>query len=324
MCGTNYIDEGTASKIAAAAATFRQITDSPFGADDEIGMLNLITADSMRAVMSRADPGHTLDLSVDYFLGMPSFTAAGQPPYQISMTNTPRGTALDNSTGFGEQNQLVGYSGDAISMYTHCGTHIDTLNHFGYHGKIWNGFDADTYLGARHWLCAGADKQPPIIARGVLLDIAALHGVDVLPQSYAIGQADLADAARRQGVELRPGDVVMVRSGQMTLWNDPQAYITNEAGVNREGAEFLARSGAIVVGADNLSFEQIPSTEEGNWLPVHTYLFAEAGVTIMEVVDLEMLSAERIFEFCFIGAALKLRGATGAPMRPMAMPFLAA
>ena len=76
-----------------------------------------------------------------------------------------------------------------------------------------------------------------------------------------------------------------------------------------------------MLGSDNLSFEQIPSSEEGNWLPVHTYLFAEAGVAIMEMVDLEALAAERIYEFCFIGAALKLRGATGAPMRPLAMPL---
>ncbi|MCW2780995.1 MAG: putative metal-dependent hydrolase [Marmoricola sp.] len=324
MCGPEFVDAETAAKIAASSAAFRQITRSPFGTDDEIGMLNLMTPASMRAVLSRADAGHTLDLSVDYFLGMPSFTAAGQPPYQISMTNTPRGTAVDNSTGFADQNDLVGYSGDAISMYTHCGTHIDTLNHFGYHKKIWNGFDADEYLGARHWMCAGADKQPPIIARGVLLDIAALHGVDVLPESYGIGKKDLSDAARAQNVQLRPGDVVMVRTGQMTLWNDATAYMRNEPGLTREGAEFLARSGAIVVGADNLSLEQIPSTEPGNWLPVHTYLFAEAGVTIMEVVDLEKLSQENLYEFCFIGAGLKLRGATGAPMRPMAMPLLPA
>jgi len=111
MCGTNFVDQATADKIAATAAKFRQITESPFGPDDEIGMLNLITPESMRAVLSRADAGHTLDLSVDYFLGMPSFTAAGQPPYQIWMTNTPRGTAVDDGTGFGEQNKLVGYSG---------------------------------------------------------------------------------------------------------------------------------------------------------------------------------------------------------------------
>jgi kynurenine formamidase len=207
-------------------------------------------------------------------------------------------------------------------MYTHCGTHIDTRNHFGYYGKIWNGFDADSWLGARHWMCCGADKQPPIIARGVMLDIAALQDVDVVPQSYGIGPQDLMDAARKQNVEIRPGDVVLIRTGQMRLWADPAAFMTNEAGLTRAGAEYLARAGAIVIAADNLSLEQIPSTEDGNWLPVHTFLFAEAGVPIMEVVDMEALSSEQIYEFCFIGAGLRLRGATAAPMRPLAMPFL--
>ena len=154
----------------------------------------------------------------------------------------------------------------------------------------------------------------------MLLDVAALHGVDVLPGSYGIGAQDLRDAARHQGVELRTGDVVLVRTGQMTLWPDP-AYAENELGLTREGAEFQARSGTIVVGADNLALEQIPSTEEGNWLPVHTYLLAEARVPLLEVVDLQRLSEEKLFEFCFIGACLRLRGATGAPLRPMSMPF---
>lgn len=322
MCGPDVVDENTARTIAAAAARFREVTRSPFGEDDQIGMLNLITPESMRAVVSRADAGHALDLSVDYFMGMPSFTAAGQPSYQISMTNTPRGTVIDDAIGVGrQQNELVSYSGDAITMYTHCGTHVDSLNHFGYHNKIWNGYDADEHLGSRHWAVCGAEKQPPIIARGVLLDVAALQGVDVLPAGYGVGAQDLRDAARHQGVELRPGDVVLVRTGQMSLWPDA-AYGENEPGLTREGAEYLARSGAIVVGADNLALEQIPSIEEGNWLPVHTYLLAEAGVPLLEVVDLQQLAAERMFEFCFIGACLRLRGATGAPLRPMAMPFL--
>ena len=323
MCAPLTMDAAQQRVIAANLAEFRKNTQSPFGKDDEIGMLNLITPDTMRSAMSVADMGHVIDMSVDYFLGMPSFTAAGQPDYQIWMTNTPRGTVIDDPMGLQDpaQNDLVSYSGDAISMYTHTGTHIDTLNHFGYHGAMWNNFKADEHLGNRVWNIGGPEKQPPIIARGVMLDIAALLGVDVLPQSYGIGAKDLQDACKRQNVELRVGDVVMIRTGQMTLWPTPQ-YIENEGGLTREGAEFLAKAGAVLIGADNLSLEQIPSTEEGNWLPVHTYLMAEAGVTIMEVVDLEGLARENISEFCFVGAAIKFAGATAAPMRPLALPML--
>jgi kynurenine formamidase len=94
-----------------------------------------------------------------------------------------------------------------------------------------------------------------------------------------------------------------------------------EPGLNREGAEFLARSGAILIGADNLGLEQLPGADPDNWQVVHTYLLAEAGIPIMEIVNLEELSAERVYEFLFVGACLKIRGATGSPIRPIALPF---
>lgn len=323
MCGPSIVTEADKERIAAYSAAYRQVSESPFGPDDEIGMLNLISPESMRDVMRQADGYRVFDMGVDYFLGMPSWTAAGDPPYQIWMSHTPDGTVADDPLGLGKsQNKLVSYSGDCVQMYTHCGTHFDTLNHFGYHGKIWNGFTADEHLGSRHWMVAGAEKQPPIVARGVLFDIAALHGVDVLPDSYGIGAKDLEDAMRHQGVELRPGDVAMIRTGRMSVWPDSERYMLNEPGLNREGAEFLARAGAIVIGGDNLALEQLPTEEPDNWQVVHTYLLAEAGIPIMEVVDLEALSGERIYEFAFIGACLRLRGATAAPMRPLAMPLI--
>lgn len=322
MCGPSIVTEADKEQIVAYTATYRQVTTSPFGQDDEIGMLNVMTPTSMRDVMRDADAGKVFDLGVDYFLGMPSWTAAGDPPYQIWMSHTPKGTVADDPLGLGkEHNELVSYSGDCVQMYTHCGTHFDTLNHFGYHGKIWNNFSADEHLGSRHWMVAGADKQPPIVARGVLFDVAALHGVDVLPDSYGIGEKDLRDALRRQQVEFRPGDVAMIRTGRMSVWPDPERYMLNEPGLNREGAEFLARSGAIVIGGDNLALEQLPTAEDDNWQVVHTFLLAEAGIPIMEVVDLEALAGDGVSEFAFIGACLRLRGATAAPMRPLAMPF---
>src|SRR5215470_12345423 len=172
-----------------------EVAQSPYGPHDEIGRLNEITPASRKRVLAQVDGGKVFDLSTEYFMGMPSWDFVGDPPYQIWMTHTPNGTRVDNPMQASpEVNNYVAYSGDAISMYTHCGTHIDTLNHFGYRGTLWNGFDADEYLGSRHWMRCGAEKQPPIIARGVLLDVAGLHGVGVLPPSHAIGRADLEGA----------------------------------------------------------------------------------------------------------------------------------
>lgn len=323
MCGPQFITEETRNQIAAHAAKFREISRSPFGPEDEIGMLNLISPAAARDVLRRSDAARAVDLSVDMFMGMPSWTKAGDPPFQQWMTHTPEGTVLDDSSGYGRtQNELVSYSGDAVSMYTHTGTHIDTLNHFGYHGEIWNGFSSAQHLSARHWTKCGADKIPPIIGRGVLFDVAALHGVDMLPDNYGIGAADLQNALDRQRVRFNVGDIALVRTGRMTQWPDARKYIDDSPGLNLDGARYLAELGASVIGGDNSALEQMPAADPGNWQVVHTYLLGEAGVPIMELVDLEHLSRTELYEFAFVGACLKIRGATGAPIRPLAFPLL--
>jgi kynurenine formamidase len=308
--------------IAARHATSGRVGRSPFGPDDEIGMLNLITAESRAAVLAEADVRRVFDLSVDYFVGMPSFAMLGDPTFQIWMSHTPSGTVVDDPIGVGpEQNRRVSLSGDCIAMYAHTGTHIDSLNHFGWCGEIWNGFTEREHLGARSWTRCGPEKHPPVIARGVLIDIAAANGVDVLPDSYGIGADDVRMALDRQRTTIRPGDVVMVRTGRMRVWPDREAYLPNEPGLDLEGAKLLAEAGAIVIGADNIALEQAPSPDPDNHHGVHTFLLAEAGVPIMENVDLEELSADEVFEFAFVGRAMPIRGATAAPMQPIAMPL---
>jgi kynurenine formamidase len=154
-----------------------------------------------------------------------------------------------------------------------------------------------------------------------MLDVARLLGVDVLPPSYGIGKADLEACLKEQRCELSAGDVVLVRTGRMRLWHDPVAFGEDEPGIDLDGAQFLARAGAMIIGADNVGLEQYPTKDPDNWELVHTYLLAEAGVPILEVVNLEELAAAQVYEFAFVGAALRIRGATGSPMRPIAMPL---
>jgi kynurenine formamidase len=323
MCAPSLL--GDADRLVAArAANAGAPSRSPFGRDDEIGMLNLITPGSRRHVLERVDPGRIYDLSVDFFVGMPSWTANGDMPFQIWMNHTPAGTIVDDAPRAGRAvNQRVSYSGESIAMYTHCGTHIDTLCHWGYGGMIWNGFTEAEHLGSRHWAVAGADRQPPIVARGVLLDVAATHGGDELPDSHRIGRDDLQATLTRQGLELEVGDVVLIRTGRMRQWPDAERYLAPEPGLTLEGAAFLAEAGAIVIGADNVALEVIPADADDNWSPVHTYLLAECGVAILELAQLEELAAAKLYEFAFIGACMRIRGATGAPIRPLAMPFAA-
>jgi kynurenine formamidase len=300
-----------------------KVSKSPWGSEDEIGRLNWITPETNRAILEHLDGGHVFDLNVEYFVGMPSWVAAGDPPYGIWMTHTPEGSVNDNLSGVGsEVHEKYSYCGDSIHLYTHCGTHIDTLNHLGFYGKFWNGWTADADLGSRIWNKGGLDKYPPVIARGVLLDVAGAHGVDVLPDSYAVTPQDLQDAASKQGVELRKKDVVLVRTGRMTVWPDFHGYLDGSPGISLASAKWLCEeAGAMCIAGDTIGLEVLPSEEENVFLPVHCYMFATAGAQIIEVVDMEELAAEKQYEFAFLGFPMKLRGATGAPMPSYAVPL---
>jgi len=304
-------------------AQVRDVGVSPWGPTDEIGRLNLITAESRANVLSRVDGSAAYDLSVEYFIGMPSWQAAGDPRYQIWMTHTPQGTIVDDPMRVGEElNNHVSYTGAAVSMYTHMGTHIDALNHFGLNGKIWNGFSAHKHLGDRGWNVAGAEKIPPIIARGVLIDVAAAKGLEMLGDGYRITREDLIEALDKQDVDIQEGDVALIRTGRMKVYEDAAAYMANPPGLGMAAARFLIEEkGAMIVGADNLSFEAFPSELEDDYVPLHTYLLAQQGAPILELVYLEELSQDAVYEFAFIGGSLKLRGSDAAPIRPIAIPI---
>ena len=304
-----------AASAGVQAQAKNEAAKSPWGPDDEIGTLNMMTDTTRADVLKQVTGGKVYDLGVDLFVGMPTCCAPfGDPSFQIWMTHNPaRGTGKE----------VLSYSGDAISLYTHTGTHIDTLNHFGLNGKIWNQVSADDAVGVRGWTKSGADKYPPIVARGVLIDVAKAKNVVHLPTSYGITVADLQDALKKQGTKLRPGDVVLTRTGLMTLWPDVNKYrLLDQAGLSLEAAQWLVESQkAMLLGADNFGLENFPSKDPVNFVPVHTYLQAEQGVSLVEALWLEDLSKDQVYEFLFIATPLKMKGATASPIRPIAIPL---
>lgn len=208
-----------------------KVATSPWGPDDQRGALNRMTPQTQAQVLARADGSRIYDLSVDFFVGMPSFQAAGDPAYQMFMSHTPNGTVIDNLNGAGEKvNKHVCYSGDVVLFYTHTGTHVDAFCHFGVNGMTYNNAAVDENIGSRHWYRNGAEQIPPIFARGVLLDIATLHQVECLPDSYGITQLDCERALDKQGVTLGEGDVALVRTGRMKFWPDGSRVMGNPPG----------------------------------------------------------------------------------------------
>ena len=301
----------------------QDVATSPWGEEDEIGRLNLITPESRLKTLANLDPTRVYDLAVDYFIGMPSWQAAGDPHFQMWMTHTPHGTSVDDPLSVGAKlNAHVSYTGSAFSMYAHMGTHIDALNHFGLNGKIWNHFSAEKHLGDRGWKKAGIEKIPPIIARGVLLDIPTSKGLNELADNYRITKQDIKHALEIQKIRLNTGDVVLIRTGRMQHYHDAERFMKDAPGMGMDAARFLAEEHqALSIGADNLSFEAFPSEATDNYVPVHTYLLAQQGVTIMELVNLEALAQDRIYEFAFIATPLKIRGGDASPIRPIAIPY---
>jgi kynurenine formamidase len=161
----------------------------------------------------------------------------------------------------------------------------------------------------------GIDTMPPLVARGVLLDVA---GDKRLPPDHSITADQLEQAAA--GLEIRPGDVVLVRTGYGALWSEPAEYL-RAAGVSSAGSRWLIDKKVSAVGADNMAWDLIgPADPElGVTLPGHLLLLVRAGIPIVENLNLEELAAARVHEFAFVCLPLKMRGATGSPVRPIAI-----
>ena len=247
------------------------------------------------------------DLSQPYYVGMPHHPA--HPPFLYGMTKR-HGDICFSDGGSS--------AAESIALGSHVGTHIDALAHFSKDGKLHGGVVAEgiqSYGGGvgRH----GVETIPPVVRRGVLLDVAAARGVDILPEDASIGAAELEDVAGRQAVGIRPGDVVLVRTGWGRLWDDARAYINGvkSPGPNEEAARWLSAQGIWAGGSDTVAFEHVPSAR----MPVHIHFLVESGIHIIEALDLEALGREKRYEFAFVAAPLKIVGGTGAPVRPLAL-----
>jgi kynurenine formamidase len=155
----------------------------------------------------------------------------------------------------------------------------------------------------------------PIVRRGVLLDIAGLEGVDVLPVDFEVTSDHLSRAAK---TEINEGDIVLLRTGWARFFSDARRYINNTVapGPGIEGARWLSSRKIFAAGSDTVVFEKTPSAA----MSVHTHLLVESGIHIIEVLNLEELAQDRVCEFIFIAAPMNIRGATGAPIRPLAFP----
>lgn len=211
---------------------------------------------------------------------------------------------------------------DMITTGTHVGTHIDALAHVSHEGKMFGGVDAEAAGRGGKYDELGVHTIAPMVRRGVLLDVPAHLGVARCEGGYEITVDDLEATLDAQRVEVRAGDVVLVRSGWGQLFADGDPYVGRESGVpgvGEAGAQWLADRGVHAVGADTIAFERLAPGSAHSLLPAHRVLLVENGIYIVEALDLEELAARGHHEFTFVLVPLNIYGATGSPVRPLAV-----
>jgi kynurenine formamidase len=290
----------------------------------EVGPAGSIPPEQVVRAAALVRQGRLYSLARARFRGMPVFP--GHPNFEVLSYRTPRGLKVAGDRPWGPVNEAgLGYMSDLIQGTAHTGAHIDALAHMtvGDDDHWFGGGSAAADLGDFGPTHGDAEKLPAVFTRGVMLDVARWRGVDCLAKGEAITAADLQAVAGAQQTDIERWDVVLVRTGYMSLWPDTEKMARHRTpGPDLSAAAWLAERGVVATGSDTETYEVQPALDVGqpaNPQPVHTHLLIERGIYLMESLDLEQIAADRVYEFCFVALPLKIRGATGSMIDPLAV-----
>jgi kynurenine formamidase len=301
-----------------------------WGKDDEVGSLNALSNQSRAAALALANRGEVFDLGMTY--SRRSYKFAGHSPGEIISFRSPDGAhrmADPDVPPAALNGDNVFWHSEALFISDNVATQIDGLAHItaGLDYHWYNGFKESDWGGDWGPRKCDASTIPPIIARGVLIDVAAFKQVDALPSHTAITRKDLEETLAWEGVTLAVGDVVLVRTGTGRFWGEDGADHAriaehDSAGVDLDGTKWLvADQGAIMVGSDTSGYEvSPPAGPSGTMIPAHRYLLVDQGVHLGEFHYLESLSQAKAYTFCYVAVTNKIKGtAAGFALRPLAL-----
>ena len=253
--------------------------------------------------------------SLSFVNSYPPRNPSGMTPLTLSLSRRHKlqDISLEGNTKFTEADETIVMSG-------HSTTHLDALCHIGEvrDGKprLYGDLDAGETEHYRGFRKLGIEGCPPIITRGVLLDVALYKGVEVLPVSYSISAKDLQGTCDLEGVEVKKGDCVLIRTGFTKIWHPGnEVFYGKCAGPELEGAQWLIDRGIIVSGSDTISYERNPSPTH----PVHRKMINNEGILLMKLLNLEEIAKDKVYEFLFVALPLKIFGATASPVNPIAV-----
>lgn len=284
-----------------------------WGPEDERGMANLLTPERIRAAAGLVRTGRVFPLALPIQpRGVPVF------PRRTPSVHFMTVDGGDYAAGLKRQGGLQ-TSDDYLCLYGHGGTHVDALAHVWYDDVLYNGYPATGVRssGAKR---LGIEKLGSLVGRGVLLDLCEWRGVARLEKGSLIGPDELTACAEAQGTPLAEGCILLIRTGWLSIFRDEgeEAFFAGEPGIGMAAARFLAETGVVAIGTDNFAVEVIP-TETGESGPVHKALIRDAGMYLMELLDLDALAGAGAREFLFVAAPLTVTGGVGSPITPLAI-----
>jgi kynurenine formamidase len=307
-----------------------------WGPEDEVGALNEMTDASRLAALRLVTQGKTYDLGLPY--DRQSYKWPGHSPGEIITFRSPEGVKDQKDLAFTtpEKGNTGGtaWHSNALFINDNVATQIDGLAHIthGDDDHWYNGFKEEDWGGNFGVRKADVLTIPPIVARGVMIDVAGFKNTDALPSSYEITVEDLQGALAKQRVDVTPGTVVLVRTGTARFWgqngSDHQKISQHDtAGLGMKATKWLVeQKGAMAIGTDTSGLEVLPPKPEdsqavgGSFNPIHVYLLVEQGIHILEFHNQEQLAADRVYEFAYILSTNAIRGTVaGTAMRPIAM-----
>jgi kynurenine formamidase len=281
---------------------------SPWGAHDERGAANHMTPETVLKGLRLVKEGKIYELGRVLEAAMPTF-GTRRFGLHTARSSGPTGT-----------NQLRGNEELVVTELGQVGTQFDALPHIAIDEMLYNCVKTEEVATRGGFTKLGVEQVGGIVTRGVLLDIAAVKGVEMLEGGYEITVADLEEAMKRQGVTLGAGDAVLIHTGWGKLWlKDNAKYNGGQPGIGIAAGEWLAKANPILVGADNWGIEVRPHPAKDLAFPVHQILVTTYGIFLLENLDLDPLARDKVSEFAFVVLPLKIKGGTGSTVAPIAM-----
>jgi kynurenine formamidase len=287
---------------------------SPWGGKDQRGAANRMTAEKVKEAARLIQAGRVYSLGRVYEHGMP---LAGKRHFSLTIPGSPTGGPEGKNQGVHHDELFSGEIGQI-------GTQLDGLGHVGVRmggdDYFYNGFKRSTFGTAYGLTKLGIENVGVFFTRGVLVDIAGARGVQRLKAGEVISSRDLESALKQQGTYVGEGDVVLIRTGHGQLWmKDNMAFSAGEPGIGMDAGNWLCGRKIALLGTDTWASEAVPHEDPERPFQVHQLLLVRHGIYNLENLDLEELARERIYEFAFIFAPLRLKGATGSPGNPIAV-----